>query len=283
MLGGAQGGTNLTNVTALAGGQYHSLARTANGSVFSWGYNLYGQLGNNSTTNSLTPVQVLGGAQGGAYLTNVTAVAGGQYHSLALTSAGTVYAWGNNNEGQLGNNSTTNSSTPVQVFGGAQGGTYLTNVTAIAGGSAHSLALTSNGIVYAWGYNGVGELGNNSTTNSSTPVLVQGLSNVVKIASSTVGNSSYALEANGSLWAWGFNNDGQLGNGNTTNQLVPVQITPPMGYSIDLIAAGGYSFSVVVQPTPEPGLCLWIGSGGLLAVTGGRRWLRRRSRLCAAG
>ena len=118
-------------------------------------------------------MQVLGGAQGGTYLQNVTAMAGGGEHSMALTSAGVVYAWGYGGYGQLGNNSTSNSSTAVQVQG-VGGSGVLSNVMAISAGSYHSLALTSAGAVFAWGYNGFGQLGNNSVSNSSTPVQVLG-------------------------------------------------------------------------------------------------------------
>jgi hypothetical protein len=130
--------------------------------VLAWGYNIFGQLGNGTTTNSSTPV-----AASVPSGTTVTALSGGADHSLALTSTGQALAWGANPAGQLGNGTTTNSSIPVAVS--LPSGT---TVTAVASGSDHSLALTSTGQVLAWGYNGSGELGNGTTTNSSTPIAV---------------------------------------------------------------------------------------------------------------
>jgi alpha-tubulin suppressor-like RCC1 family protein len=144
-------------VTAIAGGGFHSLALKNDGTVWAWGLNYYGELGNNSTTDSPIPVQV-------SNLTNMRAIAvfcG--FYSLALKNDRTVWAWGNNSKGQLGNNSTTDSHIPVQV-------SNLTNVIAIAGGYEHSLALKSDGTIWAWGNNFYGQLGNNTTTNSSVPV-----------------------------------------------------------------------------------------------------------------
>ncbi len=115
------------------------------------------------------------------------AISAGAYHSLALTADGHVYAWGYNNYGQLGNGSTANATTPVEVEGPGGTGT-LSNIVAISAGGYHSLALTADGHVYAWGYNGYGQLGNGSTTNATTPVEVEGpggtgtLSNIVAIA-----------------------------------------------------------------------------------------------------
>src|SRR5450759_488100 len=130
------------------------------GSAWAWGYNVYGQLGNGTTTNSSTPVAVTNG-------TSVTAIAGGASHSLALTSTGQVLAWGDNGDGEQGTgNGTTNSSIPVAVS--LPSGT---TVTAIAGGGRHSLALTSTGQVLAWGYNGYGELGNGTLFQSNTCLL----------------------------------------------------------------------------------------------------------------
>ena len=102
--------SGLTNVTAIAGGLYHTIALKSDGTVWAWGDNDYGQLGDGSTTDRLTPVPVSG-------LTDVTAIAGGWYHTIALKSDGTVWAWGENYAGQLGDGTTTERTTPVQVIG----------------------------------------------------------------------------------------------------------------------------------------------------------------------
>ncbi|WP_025620196.1 chromosome condensation regulator RCC1, partial [Salinispora cortesiana] len=151
-----------TTVTAIAAGHDHSLAVTSAGTALAWGDNRFGQLGDETTTDSITPVDVslLAG-------TTVTAIAAGDDHSFAVTSAGAALAWGDNDRGELGDGTTTRSSTPVPVSLPAG-----TTVTAIAGGIAHGLALTSAGKVLAWGLNSDGQLGDGTTADSSTPVEV---------------------------------------------------------------------------------------------------------------
>ncbi len=219
-----------TTVTAIAGGGYHSLALTSTGQVLAWGYNSFGELGNGTTSSSTTPVAV--SLPSG---TTVTAIAGGSYHSLALTSSGQVLAWGDNVEGELGNGTTTSSSTPVQVS--LPSGTI---VTAIAGGGYHSLALTSSGQVLAWGNNAYGQLGNGTTTNSSTPVAVSLPSGTTVTAIAGGGSHSLALTSSGQVLAWGDNAQGELGNGTTTNSSIPVAVSLPSGTTVTAIAGGSY-------------------------------------------
>jgi len=190
------------------------------GTVKIWGGNYSGQLGNGTTTDSLTAVEVNN-------LTSVLAISSGANHSLALKSDGTVWGWGYNVVGQLGNGTMTNSSTPVQM--GA-----LRGISAISGGDYHSLALTSNGTVWACGYNNYGQLGNGTTTNSSFPVQVGGLSGVVAVKGG--GYHSMVLKSDGTVWTWGSNFDGQLGNGTTDDSSMPVQVSGLTG--VVAIAAG---------------------------------------------
>ena len=131
-------------------------------------------------------------------------------------SDGTVWAWGSNNKSQLGDGTTTNSSTPVQSAPGV-----LTGITAVAAGNEHSLALKSDGTVWAWGSNSNGQLGDNSTTDHAVPVQVSGLTNVTAIAAGV--NFSLALKSDGTVWAWGYNGSGQLGDSSTTDRWTPVQ------------------------------------------------------------
>jgi alpha-tubulin suppressor-like RCC1 family protein len=219
-----------TTVTGIAGGSNHSLALTSSGQVLAWGSNVQGQLGNGTTTNSSTPVAV--SLPSG---TTVTAIAGGGFHSLALTSTGQVLAWGFNASGQLGNGTPTNSSSPVAVS--LPSGT---TVTAIAGGVYHSLALTSSGQVLAWGSNGYGELGNGTTTNSSTPVAVSLPSGTTVTAIAGGHEHSLALTSTGQVLAWGSNLYGELGNGTTTNSSTPVAVSLPSGTTVTAIAGGVY-------------------------------------------
>jgi alpha-tubulin suppressor-like RCC1 family protein len=166
-----------------------------------------------------TPVQVSG-------LAAVTAIAGGQDHSLALKSNGTVWAWGKGQSGQLGDGnfySTGNLgvATPVQVIG-------LTNVTAIAAGGIHSLALKADGTVWAWGDNQSGQLGNGIFfIGEAAPVQVIGLSKIVAIA--CAGSHNLALESlpDGVIWAWGSGANGEVGDGNfyPGSVATPVQVS----------------------------------------------------------
>jgi alpha-tubulin suppressor-like RCC1 family protein len=205
----------------------HNLALKSDGTVWAWGSNTSGQLGDGSTTGRLTPVQV-------SELMGAAAIAGGFSHSLALKSDGTVWAWGDNNYGQLGDGSATQRKTPVQVSG-------LTGVVAVAGGDIHSLALKSDGTVWAWGANYSGTLGDGTTTNRTTPVEVSGLTGVVAIAGYYA--HSLALKSDGTVWAWGLNEDGQLGDGSTTDRWTPVQVNGLVG--VAAIAVGfGHSLAV---------------------------------------
>jgi alpha-tubulin suppressor-like RCC1 family protein len=162
-----------------------------------------GELGNGSVTpysGLSTPVQV-------ANLSHVVSVAGGDQHSVALKSDGTVWTWGNNGWGQLGNGTYNRTVTPAQVAG-------LTNVRAIAAGSLHNLAVKSDGTVWAWGFNYFGQVRigrNGDRGNVLSPVQVTGLTGVIAVAAG--GDSSYALKSDRTVWAWGYDGQGQLGNG----------------------------------------------------------------------
>lgn len=212
---------SFADAVAIAGGAYHSLALSADVTVWAWGENEAGQLGDGTTNNSDIPVPVLN-------LTNIIAIAGGGWHSLALKSDRTVWTWGYNEYGQLGNNTIDNSSIPVQVHN-------LTNVKAIAAGLYHSLALRTDGTVWAWGDNYYGQLGDGTTNHSAVPVQVLNLTNIVAI--SCGGIHSMALKSDGTVWAWGDNEVGQLGDGTTNNSTIPVQM---LSTDIAAIAGGGF-------------------------------------------
>jgi uncharacterized protein (TIGR03437 family) len=220
--------SNLTGVAAIAAGANHSLALGSDGTVWAWGDDEYGQLGNGTNVTSSLPVQVSG-------LAGVVAIAAGWYHSLALLNNGTVWAWGENEYGGLGNGNNVNSDVPVQVSG-------LTGVVAIAAGEGFSLALLNNGTLWAWGYNADGELGNGSNVNSSVPVQVSGLSTVTAIAAGE--QHGLALLSKGAVWAWGYNGDGELGDGHYTNSNVPVQVS---GLNDMTAIAAGASHSLALK------------------------------------
>lgn len=225
----------LTGVTAVAGGKAHSLALKSDGTVWAWGDNAFGQLGNGTNVDSLTPVRVLG-------LTGMTAVAAGGYHSLALNSNGTVRAWGWNAYGQVGDGTVQSPRlTPALVSG-------LNNATAVAGGFEFSLALKSDGTVAAWGVNIEGQLGDGTNSAGSfVPVRVLSLSRVTAVAAG--GYHSLAATSDGTLWTWGYNAYGQLGDGTTSNQEVPVQVSSVAG--VTAVAAGTFhSMAIKGQGRP---------------------------------
>ncbi|MFY4717281.1 DUF7507 domain-containing protein [Streptomyces sp. LaBMicrA B280] len=216
-----------TEVTAVAGGADFSLALTSDGHVLAWGKNNDGQLGDGTTTDRTTPVAVDLPAG-----TTVTAISAGIAHGLALTSDGHVLAWGNNDFGQLGDGSTTERLTPEAVHLPAG-----TTVTAISAGAYHSLAVTSDGHVLAWGYNLFGQLGDGTTTNRSTPVEVDLPAGTTVTSVAGGGYHSLALTSDGRVLAWGYNLFGQLGDGTTANRSTPVEVDLPVGTTVTAIAA----------------------------------------------
>jgi RHS repeat-associated protein len=209
----------------VAAGSSHTVVLKPDGTVWTFGNNANGELGDNTNTSRRTPVQV-------SVLSDVIAVAAGAYHSLALTSSGTVYAWGDNNYGQLGDQTTTDRKMPVAVS--------LSNVAAIAAGEYHSLALLNTGELYVWGRNGNGQLGIGSTTNASSPQFAQ--SGVAAIGAGL--SHSVIVKSDGTGWATGLNANGQLGIGNTSQQTSFVQMNGVSGAS--KIAGGSYHSVVLL-------------------------------------
>ena len=238
-------------VVAMATGYAHSLALCSDGTLATWGFNGNGELGNNSTTDSLVPVAVrtLGTVLAGK---SVVAIAAGGYHNLVLCSDGTLAAWGLNYEGQLGNDTTVSSLVPVAV---RTVGTPLAGktVVAIAAGTYHNLALCSDGTLVAWGYNYYGQLGNGSTDTdapwgSAAPVKVSNswtaLTGKTVTAIAAGERHSLALCSDGTVAAWGRNRNGQLGDGTIVDRNEPVAVTlvgtPLAGKTITSIGAGGF-------------------------------------------
>ncbi|MCX6874729.1 MAG: immunoglobulin domain-containing protein [Verrucomicrobia bacterium] len=211
-------------IVAVATGYRHSLALCSDGTLAAWGNNGVGQLGDNSTADRLVPADITtSGILSGK---TVVAITAGNFHSLALCADGTVAAWGSNSASQLGTGDTADSSVPVAV--NCSGVLSGKSPVAIGAGDSHSLALCADGTVAAWGSNDVGQLGNDSAANSSVPVAITTSGSLAgrKVVSIAAGNRhNLALCADGTLAAWGYNNNGQLGNGNTGSSRVPVAIT----------------------------------------------------------
>ena len=221
----AAGTARADAASAVTAGASHTCARTLGGSVQCWGANGDGQLGNGTTANSSVAVAVTGMPSG------IAAIAAGGRHTCALTG-GDLSCWGYNQHGQLGNGTTTNSSIPVAV------GSLSSGVVAVAAGAYHACALDTEGGVSCWGMNTNGQLGSESTTISSNPLAVTGLSSGVA-AIAAGGFHTCALGTSGEVQCWGLNEDGQLGNGTTANSNVPVAVTG-LSNAVAAITAGAY-------------------------------------------
>ncbi|CAH2212266.1 RCC1 domain-containing protein [Tepidibacter aestuarii] len=241
----------LTNVTTISAGWFHSLALKADGTVWAWGNNSKGQLGNGTSgTNEKIPVQVKDHT---AFLTNVIAVFASWSHSLALKADGTVWTWGNNYDGQLGDGTFgSNKNIPVQVKDTTDPTGFLTNVIDISGGWFHSLALKTNGTVWAWGGNSSGQLGDGTFgSNKNIPVQVKDptgfLTNVTSISAGW--SHSLVLKTNGTVWGWSRNIEGQLGDGTSgSNKNIPVQVKVVNGFMTNVIAiSAGWSHSLALK------------------------------------
>jgi hypothetical protein len=220
-----------TDWVSASAGRYHSLGVRANGSLWAWGYNAYGRLGDNSNTDRSSPVSVVGG-----FSDWVSASAGG-FHSLGVRANGTLWAWGLNSFGRLGDNTITDRSSPVSVVGG-----FSDWISASVGGF-HNLGVRANGSLWAWGNNGQGRLGDGSITNRSSPVSVAGgFSDWISASAGAA--HSLGVRANGSLWAWGYNGSGRLGDDTVTSRLSPVSVVGGFTDWVSASAGGFHSLGV---------------------------------------
>jgi alpha-tubulin suppressor-like RCC1 family protein len=208
----------------LSAGAYHTCALSSVSGVRCWGQNVYGQLGDGTTTDRAVPRDVVGLATG------VTAVAAGGGHSCALTNGGGVKCWGSNAYGQLGDGTTTTRTTPVAVAGLSSG------VTAVSAGGTHTCALLSAGTVKCWGRNLEGQLGDGSTTNRPTPVSITG--SITGTQVSAGGGHSCVVTSGGGLKCWGDNTYSQLGDGTNTRRLAPTDVSG-LTSGATMVSAGG--------------------------------------------
>ena len=225
----------LTGVVDVAAGANHSLALKSDGTVWAWGYGGHGQLGIHTKDDHTVPYQVHGPGDVG-YLTGVIKIAAGANFSLALKNDGTLWAWGEGGFGQLGIHSNNDHTVPYQVHGLDNVG-YLTDVVDVAAGQHHTLALKSDGTVYAWGGNFYGQLGINSNEDQTFPHQVHGsdyLTGIIEVAAGDY--FSLALRDDGTVWAWGRGHDGQLGLHSNNDHTIPYQVHGPdnVGYLTEI-------------------------------------------------
>ena len=206
-----------TNWNFCTAGGYHSAAVKTDGTLWLWGKNDYGQLGDGTTTSTNTgrssPVQTVSTG------TTWKMVSSGGYGdcTAAIKSDGTLWSWGRNQYGQLGDSTTTSRSSPVQIAG--------TNWKIIDCGGHAMGAIKTDGTLWTWGYNGYGGLGDSTSTSRSSPVQIAGTNWKTLAVSVYLETSTGAIKTDGSLWTWGRNNYGQLGDGTTTDRSSPTQIS----------------------------------------------------------
>jgi len=233
---GADHGACVSWSQVSAGGQ-HTCAVAEDGGLWCWGQNLYGQLGDGTVTLRNVPTRVSG-------MSSVVQVSAGKYHTCAIKTDGSAWCWGFNQHGQLGDNATHQtcsandcSLSPVPVSGLGSG------VSSIGAGRDHSCALKTDGGAWCWGSNGQNQVGDGTTINRPTPVVVSGLgAGVVQLSVGLRHNC--VVKTDGSARCWGQNHDGRLGNGTTTNSSVPALVTG-MDQQVASVSAGGHHSCLV--------------------------------------
>ncbi len=221
--------SNASDWKSIATGLVHSVAIKNNGTLFSWGLNSSGQLGDNTRDDTAIPTQE------NTHSTNWSTVTVGDYYTVALKTNGTLYAWGNNQFGQLGDNTTDHKSVPTQE------NTNASDWTSISAGWAHTLALKSDGTLWAWGLNSFGQLGiglYNAT--QLVPIQENTLSQKWEVISAGTYHST-AIKNNNTLWAWGSNYKYERGDGNNNSLYSPIQI----GTDEDWFAIEGSQYNTI--------------------------------------
>jgi alpha-tubulin suppressor-like RCC1 family protein len=209
----------------------HTAAIKTDGTLWLWGGNSNGQLGDNSSTNKSSPVQTVSGG------TNWKQVACGDLNTAAIKTDGTLWLWGRNDFGILGDNTNTRRSSPVQTVAGG------TNWKQVEFGNVHTAAIKTDGTLWSWGFNSDGRVGDNTVTVRSSPVQTISAGTNWKQVSCGAGHSA-AIKTDGTLWLWGAGGDGRLGNNTTTSRSSPVQ-TVSGGTNWKLVSGGGYHTSAI--------------------------------------
>ena len=222
------GGTNWKLVGC---GQYHIAAIKTDGTLWLWGQNSFGQLGDNTVANKSSPVQTIAAG------TNWKQVSSGRHHTAAIKTDGTLWLWGRNSYGQLGDNTIAAKSSPVQTIAGG------TNWKLVGCGQYHIAAIKTDGTLWLWGQNSFGRLGDNTVVNKSSPVQTISAGTNWKQVSSGAYHTA-AIKTDGTLWTWGYNNFGTLGDNTVANRSSPVQ-TIAGGTNWKLVSGGSYHTAAI--------------------------------------
>ena len=223
-------GTNWKQVSC---GYHHTAAIKTDGTLWTWGRNGFGQLGDNTITHRSSPVQTV------AFGTNWKSIVCSNYQTVAIKTDGTLWAWGRNADGQLGDNTVTNKSSPVQTIA------FGTNWKQVFCGFYNTVAIKTDGTLWAWGQNTSGQIGDNTRTNRSSPVQTVAFGTNWKQVSCGVTHVS-AIKNDGTLWSWGANSNGQLGDNTVAPKSSPVQ-TIAYGTNWKQVGCGYYQTAAVTN------------------------------------
>jgi alpha-tubulin suppressor-like RCC1 family protein len=235
-----------TNWKQVSCGTWGTKAIKTDGTLWVWGQNTYGQLGDNTTISKLSPVTTTG-----TNSTNWKYVSSGYSHTAAIKTDGTLWVWGRNSVGELGTNNTSNYSSPITTVAGG------TNWKQVSCGEENTAAIKTDGTLWVWGWNDSGKLGTNNTTNYSSPVTtVAGGTNWETVSCGATFTA--AIKADGTLWTWGRNLVGQLGVGTTTSSIVSPVTTVAGGTNWKQVSAGNFHAAAIKT---DGTLWIWGANG----------------------
>jgi alpha-tubulin suppressor-like RCC1 family protein len=271
------GGTNWKQVSGAGG---HTAAIKTDGTLWLWGFNIFGFIGDNSRINRSSPVQTVSGG------TNWYQVSAGISHIAAIKTDGTLWMWGCNSGGRLSTNNIIDRSSPVQTVSGG------TNWKQVSVGETHTAAIKTDGTLWLWGDGSTGRLGTNNQISRSSPVqTVSGGTNWKQVELAL--NHSAAIKTDGTLWMWGCNGDGKLGRNNRINRSSPVQ-TVSGGTNWKQVSAGSNETAAIKT---DGTLWVWgcngsgeLGNNSIISrsspvqtVSGGTNWKQVSAGGCYTG